>query len=70
MAKTAVKEKQDRAAGKCAHSAYVVRDGALVCQACGEPSPRAKLVNGQIVRLPPTVKCPECGHEFAVPEKK
>jgi len=48
---------------KCPHYGYLVKDGELVCSQCGEPSPRAKLVGGQIVRIGEKgIVCPKCGH--------
>ena len=50
----------------CSHVSYAVIDGELRCSQCNELSHKAKLVNGQIVRIQPEVTCPECGHKFTV----
>lgn len=55
---------KNKAGSQCPHPAYKVIDGELRCAVCGELSTRAKVVNGQIVRIPPEVTCPECGHKF------
>lgn len=36
-------------AKKCRHPSYNVVDGKLVCSVCGEPSPRAELVDGRFI---------------------
>ena len=35
----------------CPHPGYLIKDGELRCVKCGEPSPRARLVNNQIVPI-------------------
>ncbi len=45
----------------CKHPSYQVKDGALVCTVCGEPSPKAKIVDHQIVKLEKEITCPHCG---------
>ncbi len=48
--------------GKCNHPAYIIKDGKLVCQVCGEPSPRAKMVDGKIIPVgEKRIVCPKCG---------
>ena len=48
---------------KWQHPEYEVKDGQLVCARCGEPSPRARLVDGEIVRVgEKAIVCPKCGH--------
>lgn len=44
----------------CTHPGYTVKDGALVCASCGAPSPKAKLVNGEIVKIETVITCPHC----------
>jgi DNA-directed RNA polymerase subunit RPC12/RpoP len=61
-----VVNKQETPTKKCSHPGYLVKDGALVCASCGEPSPVAKMENGNIVPIPQTVKCPHCGGQIGL----
>jgi len=45
----------------CKHPEYCVKDGKLVCSVCGEPSPKAMIVDGEIVPIEPEITCPHCG---------
>ena len=51
----------------CTHHCYEIKDGALVCAACGEASPRAEVLAGKIVRKeaanPPPESKSETAHE-------
>jgi len=38
-------------AKKCTHPSYLVVDGVLQCSVCGEPSPRAKIVDNEVVPI-------------------
>jgi ribosomal protein L37E len=51
---------------KCVHPFYHVAGGRLVCTQCGEPSPKASMIDGVPVPIKPKAKCPKCGHEFEV----
>jgi len=46
---------------KCEHGFYKIKDGQLVCDVCGEPSPKARLVDGVIVKIEKVIVCPHCG---------
>lgn len=46
---------------KCAHPGYIIKNGELVCEVCGEPSPVARLDEGVIVRIDKIITCPHCG---------
>ena len=47
----------------CKHPGYLIKDGELRCAVCGDPSPRARLVDNQIVPIEPVIECPHChGH--------
>ena len=35
----------------CSHYGYLIKDGQLVCSQCGNPSPKAKVVDNIIVPL-------------------
>ena len=35
----------------CSHYGYLIKDGQLVCSQCGDPSPRAEVVDNVIVPL-------------------
>ncbi len=56
----------------CIHPGYLVKEGELRCVKCNELSPRAKLVNGQLVRIgEKPISCPKCGTVIQVgPEEK
>ncbi len=41
---------------------YLIKNGELICQSCGGISPRAKLVNGQFIKIgEKRIVCPKCG---------
>ncbi len=48
-------------ANKCTHPGYIVKDGKLVCASCGEPSPKAKIIDGELIKVEKEITCPHCG---------
>jgi hypothetical protein len=61
---TKMQSKPESKPAKCDHQGYAIKDGELRCVQCGQLSPKARLVNGNLVPIKPRVTCPECGHEF------
>jgi uncharacterized Zn finger protein (UPF0148 family) len=57
---------------RCKHPGYQVKDGQLVCSQCGEPSPNARLVGGQVTRIPRpvTAEAPIQDKAKRIPETK